>query len=568
MGIITCSLKPSFLLVVCLTILLDRPASAADNFDVIIRGGTVYDGSGQLARNVDIGIRGDKIAAIGDLKSDIAKSVVDARGLAVAPGFINMLSWSTDSLIADGRGQSEIRQGVTTLIMGEGNSWGPINDAIRKRMKSEQVDIKYDIEWNTLNEYLYFLERRGVSHNVASYLGATTVREYVLGYQNRKPTPDELNRMRRLVEIEMKNGALGIATALEYAPAYYADTEELIELCKVAAKYKGKYITHMRSEGVRLFEGIDEVIRICREAKIPAEIYHFKASGQPHWHKMDAAIAKVENARKEGLPLTANMYPYTAGGTGLDACIPPWAQEGGPIAMRRRLRDPQDRQRIIEDILHPKYEWPNFYANTGSPDRIMPVSFKKESLKPLQGKTLTQIAKLRNKDNPVEVILDLLAEDESSVSTVYFITAEENIRKILPLPWVSFGSDEASQAPEGVFLRSMPHPRAYGCFARVLGKYVRDEKLLTLADAIRKLTHLPATNLGIDRRGLLRSDYFADVVVFDPQTITDRATYDKPHQYAVGVRDVFVNGVQVLKDGDHTGAKPGRALWGPGRTNQ
>jgi len=320
----------------------------------------------------------------------------------------------------------------------------------------------------------------------------------------------------------------------------------------------------MRSEGVRLFEGIDEVIRICREAKIPAEIYHFKASGQPHWHKMDAAIAKVENARKEGLPLTANMYPYTAGGTGLDACIPPWAQEGGPIAMRRRLRDPQDRQRIIEDILHPKYEWPNFYANTGSPDR----SFKKESLKPLQGKTLTQIAKLRNKDNPVEVILDLLAEDESSVSTVYFITAEENIRKILPLPWVSFGSDEASQAPEGVFLRSMPHPRAYGCFARVLGKYVRDEKLLTLADAIRKLTHLPATNLGIDRRGLLRSDYFADVVVFDPQTITDRATYDKPHQYAVGVRDVFVNGVQVLKDGDHTGAKPGRALWGPGRTNQ
>src|SRR6516165_4501198 len=308
MGIITCSLKPSLLLVVCLTILLDRPASAADNFDVIIRGGTVYDGSGQLARNVDIGIRGDKIAAIGDLKSDIAKSVVDARGLAVAPGFINMLSWSTDSLVADGRGQSEIRQGVTTLIMGEGNSWGPINDAIRKRMKSEQVDIKYDIEWNTLNEYLYFLERRGVSHNVASYLGATTVREYVLGYQNRKPTPDELNRMRRLVEIEMKNGALGIATALEYAPAYYADTEELIELCKVAAKYKGKYITHMRSEGERLLEGIDEVIRISREAKIPAEIYHFKAAGQANWKKMDAAIAKVEAARRDGLAITADMY--------------------------------------------------------------------------------------------------------------------------------------------------------------------------------------------------------------------------------------------------------------------
>jgi N-acyl-D-amino-acid deacylase len=540
----------------------------SDNYDVVIRGGTVYDGSGHPGRKVDIGIRGDNIAVVGDLKSANAKTVVDASGLAVAPGFINMLSWSTDSLIADGRGQSEIRQGVTTLIMGEGNSWGPINDAIRKRMKSEQVDIKYDIEWNTLNEYLYFLERKGVSHNVASYLGATTVREYVLGYQNRKPTTDELNRMRRLVEIEMKNGALGIATALEYAPAYYADTEELIELCKVASKYQGKYISHMRSEGVRLFEGIDEVIRICREAKIPAEIYHFKASGQPNWHKMDAAIAKVENARKEGLPLTANMYPYTAGATGLDACIPPWAQEGGPIAMRRRLRDPQERQRIIDDILHPKYEWPNFYANTGSPDRIMPVSFKKESLKPLQGKTLTQIAKLRNKDNPVEVVLDLLAEDESSVSTVYFITAEENIRKIIPLPWVSFGSDEASQAPEGVFLKSMPHPRAYGCFARVLGKYVRDERLLPLEDAVRKLTSLPATNLGLDRRGFLRNGYFADVVVFDPQTIADRATYDRPHQYAVGVRHVFVNGVQVLKDGEHTGAKPGRAIWGPGRTNQ
>jgi N-acyl-D-amino-acid deacylase len=534
---------------------------------VLIRGGTVYDGSGKPPRQADVAIRGDQIVAVGGLAGADAKNIVDATGLAVAPGFINMLSWSTDSLMADGRGQSEIRQGVTTEIMGEGWSWGPVNDAIRKRMKAEQIDIKYDIEWRTLSEYLYFLERKGVSHNVASFLGATTVREYVLGQQNKKPTPEELARMRQLVEIEMKAGALGIATALEYAPAYYADTEELIELCKVAARYQGKYITHMRSEGTRLLEGIEEVLRISRAARIPAEIYHFKAAGQAHWSKMDAAIAKVEAARKEGLKITANMYPYTAGAAPLTACIPPWALEGGEPAMRRRLRNPEMRQRVLDDILRPKYEWPNFYANAGSADRVLLVSFKKESLKPLQGKTLAAIAKLRNKENPVEVLLDVLLEDESSIGTVYFITAEANIRKLVPLPWVSFGSDEASQAPEGVFLKSMPHPRAYGCFARVVGKYVREEKLLPLEEAIRKLTHLPATNLGLARRGLLDNGYFADVVVFDPKTIADRATYEKPHQYAVGVRHVFVNGVQVLKDGEHTGAKPGRALWGPGKAD-
>jgi N-acyl-D-amino-acid deacylase len=474
-----------------------------------------------------------------------------------------MLSWSVDSLLADGRGQSEIRQGVTTQIMGEGWSWGPVNDAIKKRMKAEQGDIKYDIEWRTLGEYLYFLQRKGVSQNVASFLGAATVREYVIGLENKKATPDDLRRMRDLVEREMRDGALGIGTALEYAPAYYADTEELIELCKAAAKYKGKYITHMRSEGERLLEGIDEVIRISREAKIPAEIYHFKAAGKANWRKMDDAIAKVEAARKEGLALTANMYGYTAGAAPLTACIPPWAMAGGVIAMRRRLRNADDRKRVIDDIKN-KTDWPNFYHNAGSPDNILPVSFKRAALKPLQGKTLTQIAKMRNRE-PVETLLDLLLEDESSIGTVYFITAEENIRKLISLPWVSFGSDESAQAPEGVFLKSMPHPRAYGNFARVLGKYVREEKLLPLEKAIRKLTSLPATNLGLDRRGLLQKDYFADVVVFDPQTIADRATYEKPHQYAVGMKQVFVNGVQVLRDGEHTGVKPGRALWGPGR---
>jgi N-acyl-D-amino-acid deacylase len=546
--------------------LLISHGSAADRFDVLIRGGTVYDGSGNAPRRADVGLRGDRIVAVVDLDGATAKTVVDARSLAVAPGFINMLSWSTDSLLADGRGQSEVRQGVTTEIMGEGWSWGPVSPAIKKRMKADQSDIRYDIEWTTLADYLYFLQRHGISQNVASFLGAATVREYVLGLENKKPTAAELDQMRRLVERAMRDGALGIGTALEYAPAYYADTEELIELCKVAARYKGKYITHMRSEGDRLLEGIDEVIRISRAAGIPAEIYHFKAAGRANWTKMDAAIAKVVAARREGLPLTANMYPYTAGAAPLTACIPPWAMAGGEAVMRRRLRNPDDRKRVLDDIRH-KTDWPNFYHNAGSPENILLIGFKHADLKPLQGKTLAQIAKERGKD-PVETLLDLLVEDQSSIGTAYFITAEENIRKLIPLPWISFGSDEAAQAPEGVFLKSMPHPRAYGCFARVLGKYVRDEKLLTLEAAIRKLTGLPATNLGLDHRGLIREGYFADVVVFNPQTIADRATYEKPHQYAVGMRHVFVNGVQVLKDGEHTGALPGRALWGPGKVDK
>jgi putative CocE/NonD family hydrolase len=538
-------------------------APATKSYDVLIRGGTLYDGTGQPPRRADLGITGDRIAAVGDLSGATAKNVVDAKGLAVSPGFINMLSWSTDSLLADGRGQSEIRQGVTTEVMGEGWSWGPVNPAIKARMKREQVDIKYEIEWSTLGEYLYFLQRRGVSHNVASFLGATTVREYVLGLGNKKPSPAELSKMCQLVEREMRDGALGIGTALEYAPAYYADTEELIALCKAAAKHRGKYISHMRSEGERLLEGIDELIRISRESNIPAEIYHFKAAGKGNWPKMDAAIAKVEQARRQGLPITADMYCYTAGAAPLTACIPPWAMEGGEVAMRRRLAEPADRKRILSDI-RDRTDWPNFYHNAGSPENILLISFKQEALKPLQGKTLAEIARQRGKD-AAETLLDLLAEDRSGIGTAYFITAEENIRKILPLPWVSFGSDEASQAPEGAFLKSLPHPRAYGNFARVLGKYVREEKLLPLEEAIRKLSHLPATNLGLAGRGLLNEGYFADVVVFDPKTIADKSTYEKPHQYAVGVRDVLVNGVPVLKDGEHTGAKPGRALWGPGK---
>lgn len=543
-------------------------APAAEPFDVLVRGGTVYDGTGGPPRVADLGVRGDKVAAVGDLAGATGKVTIDAAGLAVAPGFINMLSWSTESLLVDGRGQSEIRQGVTTEVMGEGWSMGPVTDALRKTMLAQQTDIKYPLEWTTLAEYLTFLQRKGVSHNVASFVGATTVRIAVLGDGDKKPDAAELARMRKLVEDAMRDGALGVGSALEYSPAYHADTTELIELCKAAAKYKGVYITHMRSEGDRFLEAIDETIRISKGADLPAEIYHLKAAGRANWGKMDAALAKIEDARAAGVKVTANMYPYTAGAAPLTACLPPWVQKDGDAATRRRLKDPADRKRVVEDVLRPTYPWPNFYANAGGADGIVLLSLKKDALKPLQGKKLSEVAKQRGNAEPVEVLLDLLVEDESSIGVAYFITAEENIRKIVPKSWVAFGSDESSQAPEGVFLKSVPHPRAYGCFARVLGKYVREEKLLSLESAVHKLSGRPAATLGLDRRGLLRDGYFADVAVFDPKTIADTATYEKPHSYAVGMKYVLVNGAVVLKDGDHTGAKPGRALWGPGRVDR
>jgi N-acyl-D-amino-acid deacylase len=533
-------------------------------FDVLIKGGTVYDGSERGGQSADVAIRGDRIVGVGDFKAATAKIVVDAKGMAVAPGFINMLSWSTESLIEDGRSQSEIREGVTTEIMGEGFSMGPLNDRIKERMRREQGDIKYEIKWNTLTEYLRYLEQRGVSCNVASFIGATTIRENVIGLEDKQPTPEQLEQMRQLVRQEMEAGALGIGTSLIYPPAFYAKTEELIELCKVAAKYQGKYISHMRSEGNRLLEAIDELLRISKEANIPAEIYHIKAAGQPNWGKADAMLAKIEDARKAGLKITADMYTYTAAGTGLDACLPPWTADGGYPALFKRLRDPATRKKIAAEVRTPSDKWENLYLAAGSPEKILLNGFKSEKLKPLTGKTLAEVAKMRGKD-PIETAMDLISEDESRIDSIYFLMSEENVKKEIAKPWVSFGSDEASQAPEGNFLKSNCHPRAYGNFARVLGKYVRDEKVLTLADAIRKLSGQPATNLGLDHRGFVKEGMFADVVVFDPVTIGDRATFEKPHQYAVGMKHVFVNGVQVLKDGEHTGGKPGRALWGPGK---
>ena len=534
-------------------------------FDVLIRGGMVYDGTGGPPSHADVGIRGDRLAAVGNLNPAQGRIVIDAEGLAVAPGFINMLSWSTESLLVDGRSQGEIRQGVTTQIFGEGSSMGPLNDAMKKRMLEQQGDLKFDITWTTLAEYLEELERRGVSQNVASFVGATTIREHVIGLEDRKPTPAQLDRMRALVRQEMEAGALGIGSSLIYAPAFYATTEELIELCKAAAQHRGKYISHIRSEGNRLVEAVTELIRISRDAKIPAEIYHLKAAGQANWRKMDEVIALIEAARRDGLKITADMYTYTAGATGLDAAMPPWVLDGGYEAAFERLADPATRRKIAEAIRTPSADWENLYLAAGSPDRVLLVEFKSEKLKPLTGRTLADVARARAED-PVDTIMNLVLEDRSRVGTVYFMMSEENIRKQIRLPWVSFGSDAASMAPAPPFTLSSAHPRAYGNFARLLGRYVRDERVIPLAEAVRRLTGLPATNLELDGRGFLKQGMFADVVVFNPVTIADRATFEKPHQYAVGVRHVFVNGAQVLADGEHTGATPGRVLRGPGWT--
>ena len=532
-------------------------------YDVILRGGTVYDGTGTPGRIADVGIRGDRIAAIGNLKSAHGKTVLEAKGLAVAPGFINMLSWSTDSLIADGRSQGEIRQGVTLEVMGEGNSMGPLTDEMKRRAVEQQGDIRYDIAWTTLAEYLAYLEKKGISPNVASYIGAATIREHVVGLDDRPATPAELEQMRALVRQEMQAGALGIGSSLIYAPGTYASTEELIELNKAAAPYGGRYISHLRSEGDRFLEAVDELIRIAREANVPAEIYHLKAAGASNWPKMDQAIAKIEAARKEGLRITADMYTYTAGATGFDACIPPWSRAGGYDALFKRIADPATRARMIAEMRAPAEGWENLCQVAGTPHGLLLVEFKNDALKPLTGKRLDEVMKIRGTDAE-NTILDLIAEDRTRVGVVFFLMSEDNVRKEVRLPWVSFGSDASSMAPEGVFLESSTHPRAYGNFARFLGKYVRDEKLVPLPEAIRRLTSLPAANLGLARRGVLKVGAYADVVAFDPAAIADKATYEQPHQYAVGMRHVLVNGVPVLRDGEHTGATPGRALKGSG----
>jgi N-acyl-D-amino-acid deacylase len=538
-------------------------AARGQEYDAIIRGGTLYDGNGGAPVKLDIGIRGDRIARVGKLDGAHATVEVNAKELAVAPGFINMMS-GEETLFADGRSQSDIRQGVTLEVFGEGESLGPLTPEMKKYFQGRQGDIHFPIAWTTLAEGLEALQRHGISCNVASFMGAATIRENVLGFANRAPTASELARMQELVRQTMKEGALGVASALIYAPGTYAKTDELIALAQAVSPFAGVYISHIRNEGNQLIEAADELIQIARAAKIHAEIYHLKAAGQANWDKLDELIQHVEAAQAQGLHITADMYTYTASATGLDATMPPWVQEGGYEAWVQRMKDPVVRRRVIDEMRKPTYEWDNALLSAGSPDRVLLVGFRSDALKALTGKTLAEVSKIRG-ESPEDTAIDLVIEDGSRVETIYFEMKEDNVRRELKLPWVSFGADESSQAPEGVFLKSNPHPRAYGNFARFLGHYVRDEKVVPLEEAVRRLTSLPANNLSLDHRGLLKEGYFADVVVFNPATIQDHATFEKPHQYSTGVEDVFVNGKQVLKDAEHTGAKPGRVLYGPGR---
>ena len=542
------------------TTIRTRPAT---DFDAIIRHGTIYDGSGRAGFTADLGIVADSIAFIGDLSAAHGRREIDARGLAVAPGFINMMDHSEDALIADGRAQSAMRQGVTLAVMGEGDSMGPLSDAMKQEMREQQGDIKYPIEWTTLGQYLEYLERRGISTNVASLVGAATIRENVLGFADRAPDPVELARMQQLVRQAMEEGALGVGSALIYAPGFYAKTDELIALMKAAAPYGGIYASHMRSEGNRLLEGVDELLTIAHESGAPAEIYHLKAAGVGNWGKLPAVIAKVDSARNAGAHITADMYTYIAGATGLDASMPPWVQEGGYRQWAERLKDPAIRARVAKEMREPTNAWENLYYGTGSPDKVLLLAFKNPALKPLTGKTLGDVARMRNKP-PEEVAMDLVVEDGTRVGVAYFLMSEDNVRRQVQIPWVSFGADEAALAPEGPFLLSNPHPRAYGNVARLLGRYVRDEKLIPLEEAVRRLSALPAQNLKLQRRGMLESGYFADVVVFDPARVQDHATFEQPHQYSTGVVHVFVNGTQVIDGGEHTGATPGRFVRGPG----
>jgi len=538
--------------------------SQKQQYDVIIRNGMVYDGNGGEPYKADVAINADTIAFIGDLSGASAKTETDAKGMAVAPGFVNMLCQSDVAFLHDGRSQGDIRQGVTLEVMGEGVSMGPLNPRMKKEMQTDQGDIKFDVYWNTLGEYLTGLEKKGVSCNVASFVGAAQLRDYVVGEDNRAPTPAELDSMKLLVDKAMEEGAMGVSTSLIYPPGFFAKTDELVALCKEAAKYHGMYISHMRSEGNKLTEALDELLTIAKQANIPAEIFHLKAAGKDNWPKMDTVIKRVEEAQKQGLHITADMYTYLAGATGLTSAFPPTLQDGGFGKLWQRLHDPAIRKEMAKAMNTSSKDWENLYYAAGSPDKVLLLGFKQDSLKKFTGKTLAEAAKIRGK-SPEETAMDLIVQDSTRIGVAYFLMSEDNVKKQVALPWVSFGSDEGSYANDDTaILKSSAHPRAYGNFVRVLGHYSRDEKVLSLQQAIYKLAKLPVTNLKVQKRGELKVGNYADVVVFNPATITDHATYDKPHQYATGMMDVFVNGTQVLKNGEHTGAKPGKFIKGPG----
>jgi N-acyl-D-amino-acid deacylase len=532
------------------------------HYDTIIRNGMIYDGTGKPSFKGDIAISGDTIASIGDLSGAESTNYIDAKGMAVSPGFIDMQSQSMVSLLQDGRSMGAIHQGVTLEIFGEGGSEGPYTDSMKTMEQRNEGDIKYNVTWTTLKDYLQTLQKKGVSTNVASFVGAATLRENVVSFDNRTPDSAQLDKMKSLTRQAMEDGALGIGSALIYAPGSYAKTPELIELCKVAAPYGGCYISHVRSEGNQLLQAADELIRISRDAHIPAIFYHLKAAGKTNWYKMDTLIAKIDSARRAGLDISACMYTYTAGATGFDASMPTDVQEGGLDKWIDRLKNPAIRARVIQEMKTPTDKWENLYLGAGA-ENIICTGFKQDSLKYLTGKRLSEIARMRH-TTPEATIIDLVIQDHSRVEVIYFLMSEDNVRKEIKLPYMTFGSDEASMAPEGIFLKNSCHPRAYGNFANLLGTYVRDEKLITLEDAIHKLSGMPAELLHLKKRGELRTGNYADIVVFDPATIRAHSTYEKPHQLATGVSDVFVNGTQVLKGGAHTGAKPGRVVYGAG----
>jgi len=537
-------------------------AFAEDCHDLILFNATIIDGSGSPSFKGDLAVKGERISALGDLAEQCAKERKDVNGKALAPGFINMLSWATESLIIDGRALSDIRQGVTLEVMGEGWSMGPLNDNMKKDMIARQNIAKYPITWTTLDEYLQFLEDKGIAVNVASFVGATTIRMHELGEADRAPNTEELERMKALMRQAMEDGALGLGSSLIYAPAFYAKTEELIELSKVAGQYGGMYISHMRSEGNQIEAAVEELIRISKEGKLPAEIYHLKFAGKQNWHKFDKIIAMIDKARSEGHRITTDMYSYTAGATGLDAAMPPWVQEGGLKSWINRLKDPAIRPKVIAAMKENSNDWENLYYYAGA-DKVILNEFKNPELRIHTGKTLIQLAKELGK-SPEETAIDLVIEDHSRVGAIYFLMNEENVKRQMKLPYMSFGSDGEAPAPEAPFLSSNPHPRAYGNVARLLGKYVREEKVISVEEAVKKLTSLPASNLGIKHRGSLTVGNFADLVIFDPETIADKATFTKPHQLSVGVSDVWVNGKQALKDAKITEVMAGRVVRGPG----
>jgi N-acyl-D-amino-acid deacylase len=539
------------------TLLVLALTAACTPYDTIIRNGTVYDGSGQAGIQADVGIRGNKIVKIGNLSNARARTEIDAAGKAVSPGFVNMLSWANESLLYDGRSMSDVKQGVTLEVMGEGWSMGPLNEKMKKERPGKTP-------WTTLGQYLQHLEKKGVSVNVASFVGATTVRINVLGYDNRQPNEAELKQMQDLVRQAMEEGALGVGSSLVYPPAFFASTEELIALCKVASEYQGMYISHLRSEGNRLLQAADELMRIAQEANIRAEFYHLKASGKDNWPKMDLLIQKIDSAQKAGLRVAANMYTYTAGSTGLDACLPPWVQDGGYAKFLERLRDSTTRAQVVAEMRQNTDKWENFYALAGSPDNILLVGFVQDSLRKYTGKTVAQVAAMRG-TAPEETVIDLLLQNRADISTVFFLMNEENVKKQIALLYMTFCSDGGSLAAEGGFLKTSTHPRAYGNFARLLGKYVREEKVIPIAEAVRRLSAMPCERLGIEKRGQLKPGFFADVVIFDPATINDKATFEQPHQYAEGVEYVWVNGTPVILKGQHTRLTPGRAVYGKGK---